>query len=40
VLGADAELQHAAGLADLELPDAAQAADLLVSAGILASGCP
>ncbi len=40
VLGADAELRHAAELAGLELPEAAKAADLLAGAGLLAPGRP
>src|SRR5439155_12252226 len=40
VLGADTEVRHAAGLAGLEVREAAKAADLLVGAGILASGRP
>ena len=40
VLGADAELRHAAELAGLELREAARAADLLAGAGVLAPGRP
>lgn len=40
MLGSDAELRYAAALAGLEVLEAAQAADLLATAGILASGRP
>jgi predicted ATPase len=40
VLGTDAELRHVATLAGLDLRDAGDAADLLASAGIVASGRP
>jgi DNA-binding CsgD family transcriptional regulator len=40
VLGADAELRHAAELAGLEVRDAAKAADRLAGAGLLAPGRP
>jgi DNA-binding CsgD family transcriptional regulator len=40
VLGAEAELRHAAQLADLELAGAAAAADALVKAGLLNTGRP
>ncbi len=40
VLGADAELRHAAELAGLEVREAAKAADRLAGAGLLAPGRP
>ena len=40
VLGSEAELRHAAGLADLSLVEAAAAADVLTGAGLLSEGRP
>ena len=40
VLGVEAELRHAAALADLDLPEAAAAADALSAAGLLSEGRP
>jgi DNA-binding CsgD family transcriptional regulator len=40
VLGGDAAMRHAAALAELELPEAEQAADRLADAHVLAAGAP